>query len=142
MEEEKRKAVGFIHSHPAIFARLTLNRAIQFWIGLTRPAEAWRIYPSAADHLILLSNLLAPLLAAAGAVILIVRRHPLTAPLLALPLAYPAVYYITHASLRYRHPVDPILFLLAACALRNVGSAFRGSPVAPQPRKHQAPLPT
>lgn len=137
MDEEKRKAVGFIRSYPAIFARLTLNRAVQFWIGLTRPTVAWRTYPSAADHLILLSNLLAPLLGAAGAVLLIVKRHPLTTPLLALPLAYPAVYYITHASLRYRHPVDPILFLLAAWALRKIGSAFRGGPVAP-PGKHQA----
>jgi hypothetical protein len=29
----------------------------------------------------------------------------------------PLVYYVTHASLRYRHPIDPIVLMLTAVAL-------------------------
>jgi hypothetical protein len=32
----------------------------------------------------------------------------------------PLVYYVTHASLRYRHPIDPILLMLTAIALAGV----------------------
>jgi hypothetical protein len=30
---------------------------------------------------------------------------------------FPVVYYLTHASLRYRHPIDPIIMLLTAVAI-------------------------
>jgi hypothetical protein len=33
------------------------------------------------------------------------------------PLVFPCVYYITHASLRYRHAIDPVVLLLAAIAV-------------------------
>lgn len=36
--------------------------------------------------------------------------------LLALSL-FPAIYYISHISLRYRYPIDPLIFLLAAIAI-------------------------
>jgi len=30
---------------------------------------------------------------------------------------YPVIYYVTHTSLRYRHPIDPVLVLLVAIAV-------------------------
>jgi len=51
-------------------------------------------------------------------------RSPLAWPFFAYLAFYPAVYYVTHATLRYRHPVDPALTVLAsyaiACAVRAV----------------------
>ena len=41
-------------------------------------------------------------------------------PLLAFPVLYPLIYYVTHSSLRYRHPIDPFLLLLTVLALRFV----------------------
>ncbi len=32
-------------------------------------------------------------------------------------MLYPLVYYVTHTSLRYRHPIDPILILLTVVAI-------------------------
>jgi hypothetical protein len=29
-------------------------------------------------------------------------------------MVYPVIYYVTHASLRYRHPIDPVVLLLSA----------------------------
>jgi hypothetical protein len=30
------------------------------------------------------------------------------------PFIFPCLYYVTHADLRYRHPIDPIVLLLTA----------------------------
>ena len=35
----------------------------------------------------------------------------------------PLVYYVTHASLRYRHPIDPIVLMLTAIAVTGVRQA-------------------
>ena len=117
MDEEKRKAVAFIQQNPATFAKLVVLRIVQFWIGLIHPLDAWQSHPALSDRLILLCNLLAPFLGISGTFLLILRRHALTVPLLTFPVIYPIVYYGTHASLRYRHPLDPNLFLLIAFAI-------------------------
>jgi len=36
------------------------------------------------------------------------------------PVIFPCLYYATHADLRYRHPIDPIVSLLTAIAVANV----------------------
>jgi hypothetical protein len=38
-------------------------------------------------------------------------------PIATIPIFFPLIYYITHTSLRYRHPCDPVLALLLAVAL-------------------------
>ena len=54
---------------------------------------------------------------AARGLILTFRRHRRFAVLFAaLLVAFPAVYYITHPSMAYRHPVDPVLVLLGVSA--------------------------
>ena len=40
-------------------------------------------------------------------------------PLVVFPLIFPCLYYVTHADLRYRHPIDPIVLLLTAIAIAN-----------------------
>jgi len=39
-----------------------------------------------------------------------------------LLLIFPAVYYITHPSMAYRHPLDPFLALLSISAFTELGS--------------------
>jgi hypothetical protein len=34
----------------------------------------------------------------------------------AFPVLFPILYYVTHTSLRYRHPIDPVVLLLTAIA--------------------------
>jgi hypothetical protein len=43
-------------------------------------------------------------------------------PLTVFPLVFPCLYYVTHADLRFRHPLDPVVLLLTAIAM---GAAFR-----------------
>jgi hypothetical protein len=43
------------------------------------------------------------------------RSRPMQAvPYLMVLLVFPLIFYLTHASLRYRFPMDPIMMVLAA----------------------------
>jgi hypothetical protein len=33
-------------------------------------------------------------------------------PLAVFPVIFPCLYYLTHADLRYRHPIDPVVLVL------------------------------
>jgi hypothetical protein len=46
--------------------------------------------------------------------------------LLNVIVVFPAIYYVTHTTPRYRHPIDPIIVLLAAYALVSGGRYLRG----------------
>ena len=75
----------------------------------------------------LLTNLLVGLGTLVGVVALIRKRSIYALPLAAFPLIYPLIYYATHPSLRYRHPIDPMLMILVAIGLAGIFS----SPSAP-----------
>lgn len=122
MDEERHKALDFISRNPRIAARLFLSRSIEFWTGAPAPWQTWRTHPPAFERALLLSNLLVPLFALAGLILVFLRRDSFAVPLLAFPLLFPIVYYLTHTSLRYRHPIDPILFLLAAVSIAPLHS--------------------
>lgn len=105
--EKRNLALQFISSHPAEFAEITLKRIAYFWCGA---ADDPRVHPSnliAQRALLFVMSLLGILGCA-----LVVRRKVPGAWLLASTLIfYPLIFYITHTHVRYRHPLDPILFL-------------------------------
>jgi hypothetical protein len=41
-------------------------------------------------------------------------------PLAVFPVVFPCLYYVTHADLRYRHPIDPIVLLLTMIFVAEV----------------------
>ena len=54
------------------------------------------------------------------------RSHAI--PAAAFPVVFPWLYYVTHPNLRYRHPIDPVVLLLAAVAVSSVLGIKRGTP--------------
>jgi hypothetical protein len=52
-------------------------------------------------------------------------RSPYAFPAGAFVVVVPLVYYVTHASLRYRHPIDPIVLILTAIALTRARQPLR-----------------
>jgi ABC-type Fe3+-siderophore transport system permease subunit len=70
----------------------------------------------------LIGNTLAAMGALCGIVALFRSRNIYAFPLAGVVIVYPVIYYVTHASLRYRHPMDPVLLLLAVIA---VAAAFQ-----------------
>lgn len=110
METKRQQALEFISQHPAEFLRLSACRFVRFW---TEPKGPWWFAVS--------------LLAWIGVVTALRRDLPVAVPYALVMLAFPLVYYITHTFSTYRHPIEPVVILLAAsvpwtcleeCALR------------------------
>jgi hypothetical protein len=63
------------------------------------------------------------------------QRNPLAWPFFSFLVFYPAVYYLTHAALRYRHPIDPALAVLSTfavfCVARALARQFSGAAERP-----------
>src|SRR5260370_27116752 len=51
-----------------------------------------------------------------------------TFPLSAALLLFPVTYYITHSAVRYRHPIDPIMTILAVYAVSYAYAKLQGRP--------------
>ena len=105
MEGKFHAAIQFIRDHPASFLRLSAYRFAYFW---SEPRGSWWFVPS--------------LLAWAG-MVLALRRHPASAsPYALVILVFPTVYYLTHTFPSYRHPMEPVVLLLASFALWQIAS--------------------
>ncbi|MFZ3215780.1 MAG: glycosyltransferase family 39 protein [Candidatus Acidiferrales bacterium] len=132
MDDKWRKAVRFITTHPKLEAELYGRRFVETWTGMAEPVEGFRDADSPVVRVVLISNTLAAIGTLFGILALLRARSAYAFPLLIGPIVYPLVYYATHASLRYRHPLDPVLMLLTAVAIAWLCAALRrGRNVAP-----------
>ncbi len=117
MQDKWRKATLFIRTHPDLEWRLLLARLISTWLGTQNPVADFMRSDEWLPRLIFVVNAIVLVCTIAGIVLLYRRGSPYAFPLAAAPIVFPIVYYITHTSLRYRHPLDPVLLLLTAVAL-------------------------
>jgi len=117
LTEKRTRAANFIRQKPALFLHLTGRRIIATWIGTEHPFSDFLQANSLLIRTILLCNFLLTLGTAAGALLVARSKNPFAAPLAVFPMLYPLVYYVTHTSLRYRHPVDPILIFFTVVAI-------------------------
>jgi hypothetical protein len=117
MREKQRAALGYILTHPRHEATLIGGRFVAFWAGGTPTPfrDLWN-NPSAWFRYVLIFNLAAAVAAAAGLLRLWRARSLYLVPLAVYPLIFPWAYYLTLSLPRYRHPIDPVLMLLAAAA--------------------------
>lgn len=120
MRRKWRKALAFIGGHKRLVLWLTGRRIVAMWLGSPEPFLDYRDTGSDFVRMLFVVNGLATLGAIAGILALFWRRHPYAFPVAIFPVVYPCVYYITHASLRYRDPIDPVVLLLGAVALASV----------------------
>ncbi len=120
MKEKWRLASEFMRTHKGMEVRLTKWRFMSFWVGSFRPVEDFEKADSAWIRAIFALNLLTAIGGAIGIVMLWRKRSTDAFPAAVFVVAVPVVYYVTHASLRYRHPIDPILLVLTAIALTGV----------------------
>ncbi len=108
MDEQGRVAKAWIAANPRRFAVLCSRRFVFFWTGIPHGGRE-------ALKNVLLS--LTSVLALAGLAITL-RKHLRGAFLLTtLLFAYPLIYYITFPQLRYVHPIEPEMVVLAVFCL-------------------------
>ncbi len=111
----RRLAIDWIRAHPARFAIISMKRFFYYWNGVPRPTDS-RAPWDFRSSLFLASSLLA-----LGGLIRALRQKRAGAWLFAgLTLTYPTVYYFVYPHARYRHPIEPELFILAVFLLSEV----------------------
>lgn len=147
MREKWELATAFIKTQPALEVRLTWRRILNFWLGTDAPLRNFRETDSHLIRVILAANFVS----AAGAFLGIlalwrkgreVARAQIAAaengeqsdnhksraavlPLAAYPVIFPLLYYVTHAYLRLRHPIDPVVMLLTAMTVAGISDVIR-----------------
>jgi Dolichyl-phosphate-mannose-protein mannosyltransferase len=125
MREKWQLASSFMASHPGLELRLTGRKFASFWTGMESPLKTFRETDSTLIREILLCSFLTAVGAFFGIVALWRSLNVMTFPLAAFPVIFPCLYYVTHADLRYRHPIDPVLCLLTAKAATSVWELVR-----------------
>ena len=116
LAEKFNLASSFIHHNPALFLQLTGRKIIATWLGTEHPFADFLRADSLLPRMVIGCNVLLTLGATLGIWYFAHVKSPWTFPVALFPLLYPFLYYVTHTSLRYRHPIDPILLLLAVSA--------------------------
>jgi len=117
MDEKWNKATTFIATHPKLELHLTRDRFVAMWLGTPHPYRDFLASDLFLARISLLANAVVALGTFIGIVLLSADKNSLAWPIAAFPALFPCVYYFTHASLRYRHPADPVLLLLTAVSL-------------------------
>jgi hypothetical protein len=156
MAEKWELATSFMRTHPELEIDLVGRKFVDFWMGTEAPVKNFRETDSWLVRGILLSSFLTAVAALFGIVALWGGRKEITQrrrdhrdgaeteqyisgtkkmagipvfPLAVFPVIFPCLYYLTHADLRYRHPIDPVVLLLAAIFLAEfvgfAGARFR-----------------
>jgi 4-amino-4-deoxy-L-arabinose transferase-like glycosyltransferase len=126
MAAKEHEAFVFMRTHPGDTLNFIFRRFMETWLAVTEsPADIWG-RSSLNLKAIFLINVLLSLLAWLGAMFVNRNRHPEAAPFVMVLLIFPLVFYLTHSTLRYRFPMDPILIVLSAYAVAHLASLARG----------------
>jgi hypothetical protein len=120
MREKWQKATEFMRTHPQLELWLFRRRFTATWTGSADPIIDFRDASSPFIQFLYLANALAGIGAGAGILVLCAKRSQYAFPVSMFPLVFPGLYYVTHTSLRYRYPIDPMVMLLAAAAVAAV----------------------
>ncbi|MGA8764637.1 MAG: hypothetical protein WB562_17340 [Candidatus Sulfotelmatobacter sp.] len=112
----KRLAFDWVRANPGCFAVISLKRLFYYWNGVPKSSDSqlpWDFRSS----LFLASSFLA-----IWGLVLALRQEVRGAWLfVGLILTYPTTYYFVYAPARYRHPIEPELFILAVFLLLQAG---------------------
>jgi 4-amino-4-deoxy-L-arabinose transferase-like glycosyltransferase len=147
MAEKWDLATTFMRARPGLELQLAGKKVVAFWLGTDSAVKNFRETDSWLIRGILLTSFLTAVGALCGVVILWVRRNRITQrprdhrdgaeeekngdgaeemevapvfPLAVFLLIFPCLYYLTHADLRYRHPIDPVVLLLTVILLAEI----------------------
>jgi hypothetical protein len=125
MAEKQHEAFAFMRTHPRDTLNFMFHRFVENWLAITdSPADTWSHVPLYAKAFLVM-NCLFPLLSFLGALYAYRARNAEAFPFAMVLLIFPLVFYLTHSSLRYRFPIDPIMMVLAAGAVAHLLSLAR-----------------
>jgi len=114
MEEKKQEGLEFMRTHPVETVQYMFRRFVENWLAITdSPADTWSSSPLYVKAFLVM-NFLLTVFTWLGALFAYRSRSAESFLYAIVLLIFPLVFYITHSSLRYRFPMDPIMMVLAA----------------------------
>ncbi|HWR37063.1 MAG TPA: glycosyltransferase family 39 protein [Clostridia bacterium] len=117
MEAKKHEVIGFIKAHPAFFAWVTVRRFVYTWTGFwTLDPKFLHEEPFHIPNVLFTTTLTLFLLLGLQRAWSNGYRESIT-PVLLLVIAFPFIYYLTHPSMDYRHPIDPMIVIMGGYAV-------------------------
>ena len=116
----RRLAFEWIREHPGRFAIISMKRFFYYWNGVPRPNDS--LAPWDFRSSIFLAS---SVLAIWGLGRALRQKRPGAWLFAGLVATYPTVYYFVFPHARYRHPIEPELFILAVFLLSEVRSRGR-----------------
>ena len=122
---KQREALAFIRANPKTFLKLSYNRFVDTWTGKYDSVQDSYIQPMGAGRIYVWYTTMFSLFAFAGSIVALSTNPRESLPLVFCLLLFPIPYYITHSSLRYRHPIDPVMAILVVLALSRSFVLFR-----------------
>lgn len=139
MAEKGHQALAFLAGQPGRFAWLTFRRILCVWTALWGLHPSWRFGDEFGVPNIL-SYTTITLLALLGLRRAIRDRSRYAVPLGLLLAFFPIVYYVTYPDVRYRHPIDPEIVILAVYGVSGYFStSSRESLARPKRAGHSGP---
>jgi 4-amino-4-deoxy-L-arabinose transferase-like glycosyltransferase len=112
----RQRALDWIRAYPDRFAIISLKRFFYYWNGVPRPTSSLSPFDFRSS-LFLASSVLAIW----GAGRAVREKRPRAWLFAGLMLTYPVVYYLVFPHARYRHPIEPELFILIVFLLSETG---------------------
>ncbi len=126
MAEKQKEAFAFMRTHPVDTLRFTFHRFVNNWLAISdSPLDSWAYSPLYLKLFVILNVLLA-LFSLVGTLFAYRTGSAEAFPYAMVLLVFPLVFYVTHASLRYRFPMDPIMMVLSAYGVAQSIALLRG----------------
>jgi hypothetical protein len=120
MAAKRTRAIDYITKHPGAYSFRSLRHVIFMWTGFwSFNREYLREEPLDPENICFLTLL--SFLSVTGLYFMFREGRGTTARLYFLVLlSFPVPYYLSHLDPGFRHPVDPLLVILACCAFTRV----------------------
>ena len=117
MAEKQRQANELVSHNRLRYAGLTLRRILHTWTGVWEIPPRWELDESGIPNILMYTFI--SVMALAGLIMAIRHGHQEAIPLAFLPIFLPALYYLTHSDMGFRHPIDPVMAIFTAFAAHS-----------------------
>ena len=131
MAEKRSLAMNYIEHHPLVFAEATIHRAVRFWTGYWSLKRDYLAHEPTDVPCIIFCSFLC-FFQLRGLVRWFLEDASTALPYFLALAFFPLTYYLTHASMDYRQPIEPAILVLVVVGMfgiREEVPAWATSPI-------------
>jgi hypothetical protein len=117
MQEKQKAAIAYIRAKPGLFAEHVSLRVLDTWTGIYYFNDDPWVRSLGLRKFFIAFTALFSVASLVGLIFMTRKDFATFAPLILCCVILPIPFYITHSTLRYRHPVDSVLTIMAVLLL-------------------------